>query len=204
MSEESSDQKVSNGGGREPDKPRNLIASAAAEVKRVMDRWALTTRLAFILTFGLALMGIGKFIGSQNPIPYLFTLSATVAAMVFFLGMVIDHMVIDRLRWAVRTVEWHTRALDYLRSQSALEVKLPDQIQTAWPWGTHHTDMLGHLEAAARKWWAFYDPSQPDTAPTNDIVASWLHEERNVSKDKARAIASILRADGLRTGPRGS
>jgi hypothetical protein len=75
-------------------------------------------------------------------------------------------------------------------------------VSQSWPWGKHHTEMLGHLEAAARKWWANYDPTEPDTAPTNEMVADWLIEERGVSKDKARSIASILRADGLRTGPR--
>ena len=73
---------------------------------------------------------------------------------------------------------------------------------TRWPWGTHHTEHLGHLEAAAAKFWANYEPGQPDTAPTNDMVAEWLVEHRSVSKDKARTIASILRPDGLRTGPR--
>ena len=73
---------------------------------------------------------------------------------------------------------------------------------TRWPWGAHHTEMLGHLEAAALRWWTNYDPTQADTAPTNDTVAEWLREKRGVSKDKAQAIASILRADGLRTRPR--
>jgi hypothetical protein len=71
-----------------------------------------------------------------------------------------------------------------------------------WPWGNHHTETLGHLEAAAHKWWTLYEPSDPTTAPTNETVATWLHSERGISKEKARAIASMLRADGLPTGPR--
>jgi hypothetical protein len=71
-----------------------------------------------------------------------------------------------------------------------------------WPWGSHHTDLLGHLEAAGKQWWVRYDPTDPSTAPTNEMVAEWLRFERNVSREKAQAIASILRADGLRTGPR--
>lgn len=78
----------------------------------------------------------------------------------------------------------------------------PIQKTSHWPWGVHHTEYLGHLDAAARKWWTLYDPSDPTTAPTNDMVADWLMTERRVSKDKARAMASILRADGLPTGPR--
>ena len=73
--------------------------------------------------------------------------------------------------------------------------------EASWPWGGHHTELLGQLEAAAKQFWCLYDPSEPDTAPTNAMVAEWLYE-RGVSKEKAQAIASILRADGLRTGPR--
>lgn len=72
-----------------------------------------------------------------------------------------------------------------------------------WPWGNHHTEALGHMEAAAKRFWAeLYDPTDPSTAPTNEMVERWLVTERGVSKQKAAAIASILRLDGLRTGPR--
>ena len=71
-----------------------------------------------------------------------------------------------------------------------------------WPWGNHHTATLGHLEAAARHFWTLYDPDDIGTAPTNEMVASWLQDERGISKEKARAIASMLRPDGLPTGPR--
>jgi hypothetical protein len=73
---------------------------------------------------------------------------------------------------------------------------------TEWPWGTHHTEALGHLGAAAMRWWTLYDPSEPDTAPTNKQVAEWLQTERGLSQKMAEAMASILRADGLPTGPR--
>ena len=96
------------------------------------------------------------------------------------------------------------------KSVEAVETSLPiDRItkvgekpSSYWPWGNHHTETLGHLEAAARKWWYFYEPSDPTTAPTNDMVATWLQDERGISKEKARAIASMLRPDGLPTGPR--
>ena len=71
-----------------------------------------------------------------------------------------------------------------------------------WPWGSHHTEALGHLEAAASRFWKLYDTADQSTAPTNEMVAEWLRDERGVSKEKAYAIASILRADGLKTGPR--
>lgn len=71
-----------------------------------------------------------------------------------------------------------------------------------WPWGDYHTDLLGHLEAAAKRFWVNYDPAVPSTANTNATVSEWLQAERKVSKTMADAIASILRADGLPTGPR--
>ena len=71
-----------------------------------------------------------------------------------------------------------------------------------WPWGNHHTDMLGHLEAAARRFWVNYDPTDNTTAHTNAEVSEWLQSERKVSRTMADAIASMLRADGIPTGPR--
>ena len=71
-----------------------------------------------------------------------------------------------------------------------------------WPWGSHHTKHLGDLAAAAKALWTLYDPSDPSTAPTNEMVRDWLVTERGVSKDKASAMASILRADGLPSGRR--
>ncbi len=71
-----------------------------------------------------------------------------------------------------------------------------------WPWGEHHTEALGHLEAAGVRFWQWFDPTDHTTAKTNEVVIEWLVTERNASKEKARAIASILRADGIPPGPR--
>lgn len=71
-----------------------------------------------------------------------------------------------------------------------------------WPWGSHHTELLGHLDAAARRYWVNYDPQDNTTAPTNKDVSAWLQNERGLSETMANSIASILRADGLPTGPR--
>ena len=99
---------------------------------------------------------------------------------------------------------------DWLRQinrQSAyvFEIDRParnESLPKAWPWGNHHTENLGHLAAAAKKWWVNYEPSDPSTAPTNETVVEWLKTDRNVSGKMAEAIASMLRLDGLRTGPR--
>ena len=71
-----------------------------------------------------------------------------------------------------------------------------------WPWGDHHTEMLGHLEAAAQRFWVGYDPTDRNTANTNATVIEWLQTERKVSGKMAEAIATMLRPDGLPTGPR--
>lgn len=109
-----------------------------------------------------------------------------------------------RMDWLTNHALWSRNRLTAYGLHLAPEVRAEheERPSTHWPWGAHHTEMLGHLEAAARKWWVNYDPQSPDTAPTNEIVSGWLIEERGVSKDKAKAIASILRVDGLRTGPR--
>lgn len=70
-----------------------------------------------------------------------------------------------------------------------------------WPWGAHETALLRHLAAAASYLWANYDPSEPDTAPTNKMVSNWL-QDQGVTERIAESMATILRADGLRTGPR--
>lgn len=76
-----------------------------------------------------------------------------------------------------------------------------------WPWGDHHTELLGHLEAAARQHWSKYDPqNQKYTAPKNEEIIKWLKGRKvkgvNVSDAMAKAIATMLRADDLPTGPR--
>lgn len=71
-----------------------------------------------------------------------------------------------------------------------------------WPWGDHHTVLLGHLEAAAQRYWVDYDPANPDTANTSETVIEWLENERKVSNRMAGAIATMLRPDGLPSGPR--
>ena len=73
---------------------------------------------------------------------------------------------------------------------------------TKWPWGEYETKLLQHLEAAANRFWVNYDPTDPSTAPVNQDVSTWLQDHRALSKSMADSIATILRVDGLKTGPR--
>ena len=97
--------------------------------------------------------------------------------------------------------------LSAIKLESIYQFKLEqpsneNEVTGHWPWGDHHTENLEHLEAAARKFWVNYDPSDSTTAPTNETVSTWLQTERGVSKKMADSIASMLRPDRLPTGPR--
>ena len=116
---------------------------------------------------------------------------------------------IARLRgtqdWLIDAVNWNIERLKthgLCRRPEKTEDSLENGNELRWPWGSHHTETLGHLEAAAKRFWILYAPGRNDTAPTNDMVATWLQNERGISREKARAIASMLRPDGLPTGPR--
>lgn len=125
---------------------------------------------------------------------------STIFAVALLLGRHVykgERDIISRLNWTVeRFAEFENHFID----KSKIESNRCQE--NHWPWGTHHTAALGDLEAAAHRFWALYDSNDPSTAPTNEMVAGWLRAERGTSKEKAAAIASILRADGLRPGPR--
>jgi hypothetical protein len=70
-----------------------------------------------------------------------------------------------------------------------------------WPWGTRETELLRHLAQAANLFWQNYDPTDPSTAPTNNDVVKWLVKQ-GVARRTAEVMATILRADGLPSGPR--
>lgn len=97
--------------------------------------------------------------------------------------------------------------LSAIKLESIYQFKLDqpsneNEVTGQWPWGGYHTDLLGHLEAAARQFWMHYDPSDETYPPTNDTVIDWLKNEHKVSDNMAKAMATMLRPDGLRTGPR--
>lgn len=184
------------------EKAVSLLSRTRAWYQSVDARWPISRRAVELLAIsffaGYALMH-GIF---PRPPWQLIAFFVVIWVAIIATAITLDTSVIYRVRHLVRTVQWHTRAIDYLERRSVEGVETASSQKTSWPWGTHHTDLLGHLDAAARKWWVNYDPDSLDTAPTNEMVANWLFTERAVSKDKAKAIASILRPDGLRTGPR--
>lgn len=70
-----------------------------------------------------------------------------------------------------------------------------------WPWGGYETELLQKLATAADRFWKLYDPTDNTTAPTNQQVIDWL-KQQGVAERTAEVMATILRADGLPTGPR--
>jgi len=78
----------------------------------------------------------------------------------------------------------------------------PSSSAGPWPWGTYETKYLRELAAAAQCWWVNFDPDDNTTAPTNEQVSNWLQARGTVGKSLADKMATILRADGLPTGPR--
>jgi len=99
---------------------------------------------------------------------------------------------------------------DFAEWAGRLKLSLPEEFprdplpvrSDKWPWGDHQTKLLGDLAKAGLRWWQNYDPDENDTAPTNKQVAKWLEEKCHVSRRISESMASILRADGLPTGPR--
>ena len=71
-------------------------------------------------------------------------------------------------------------------------------------WPEHETEKLRALRMAAVRFWSNYDPNDPDTASKNEEVSEWLQTEYKglIHKTLADSMATILRADGLKTGPR--
>ncbi|QLP99025.1 MAG: hypothetical protein HZY78_00645 [Burkholderiaceae bacterium] len=63
------------------------------------------------------------------------------------------------------------------------------------------TNLLRKMAEANEKFWRLYDPADPSTAPTNEQVVAHL-KRQGVSQRIAEAIATILRAEDLPTGPR--
>lgn len=97
---------------------------------------------------------------------------------------------------------------DSLRREIAQLQSRPAKLEAnKWPWGGHETELLRKMAAAANRLWktsdegGLYDPTDPTTAPTNEQVEKLL-EQDGVAKRVREVMAQILRADGLRTGPR--
>jgi hypothetical protein len=99
--------------------------------------------------------------------------------------------------------EWLTttgRVAKFFHSPAS-DWSISEETSGYWPWGDHTTEALKHLAAAAERFWKRYDPNDQTTAPLSEHVVDWLVDQ-GVSRRTAEVMARILRADGLRTGPR--
>lgn len=70
-----------------------------------------------------------------------------------------------------------------------------------WPWGTYETDSLRNLALAVNKFWKYYIPTDPTTAPLQKDVIEWL-KEQGESDRTAEVMATIIRDDKIPHGRR--
>lgn len=73
---------------------------------------------------------------------------------------------------------------------------------TNLPWPSHDTKNLSALRAAAFIWEKKYKKGDDTTAPTNEEISKFLQAEHGIAPTLADSMATILRADDLKTGPR--
>ena len=104
-------------------------------------------------------------------------------------------------RWA-QSLGWEIPSeFPCKESGATVQERGSNAVADGWPWGSHETALLRHLSAAAKHWWANYDPTDHTTAPRNEDVSTWLRE-RGVGEGMSDKMATILRVDGLPKGPR--
>lgn len=77
----------------------------------------------------------------------------------------------------------------------------PRSPERSWPWGDFDTPNLSLLAQAVQRFWVNFDPSDITTAPASEHVTDWL-VERGMAKDLAKAVSRLIRAPGIRPGPR--
>ena len=111
----------------------------------------------------------------------------------------------------VDNLRFRSADIDVLKHGAALDVDAAADVATEeessmargkWPWGSYETQGLRNLAAAAKRLWVNYDPTEPTTAPTKKVAVPLIMKEFGLSRREASAIASMLRADGLKSGPR--
>lgn len=73
---------------------------------------------------------------------------------------------------------------------------------TNLPWPAHDTKNLSALRAAAFIWENEYKKGDDTTAPTNEEISQFLQAKHGIAPTLADSMATILRADDLKTGPR--
>jgi len=105
-------------------------------------------------------------------------------------------MVVIREHGLTTWAEWRAD-----RESAELPAHGVSESGVSWPWGDYETMLLRKLAGAAERFWVNYDPTDATTAPTNAQVITWL-KSQGVAERTAEVMATILRVDGLRPGPR--
>jgi hypothetical protein len=72
-------------------------------------------------------------------------------------------------RWAKNVVNWADMPAELAKLAEPKQQPVP---VGRWPWGDYETKLLRVMDAVARKWWINYDPKDPTTAKTKDVIVS--------------------------------
>lgn len=78
---------------------------------------------------------------------------------------------------------------------------IPDEMPSSnhvWPWGKYETKLLATLALAVDQFWKDFEPGNPNS-PKKWEVVDWLMTHGVPSENIAKAIATIIRPDGLPT-----
>ena len=107
-----------------------------------------------------------------------------------------------------RPALWEVSLPQYAAWAISIRWPIPDELAevagaapvSQWPWGDYTTKRLDLIAAAVNEFWAHRVDA--DLPPRNEDVEQWLIENHGVAQTTAKAIATIIRADGLPTGRR--
>jgi hypothetical protein len=88
------------------------------------------------------------------------------------------------------------QALEKLTVAMSAQPRPADRAASKWP--AYETPNLVALRAAAAKYWALYDKTDPTTAQPNSVVAKFLQDQYGVAKSLAESMATILRDPDLK------
>ena len=192
------------------DKVEALAVRALAEVREKMKRSTLATadREVAEMQVNRALYQ-GEYFA---PEPYQtetgLTLLKTMAFQAYMVASTVDGVPprnLDLLRRLISEADTLTKRLaSNVQKETNLNPVARQQggQGSKWPWGIHTTKLLEKLAAAVEEFWTKYDPSKPQTAPTNEKVEVWL-KSHGVGAVRVRQImAQIIRADNAPRGAR--
>ena len=134
-------------------RPAFYIEKLRVFFRRILTNWPTSTRLVFAMSVAGVALAIGSNAHPERR-PLLMSTLPVVGAIcaLVWVCLAIDSFVLPRLQWLTRMIQWHTQYLKHLEGLTGgpSEVRPTSTMENSWPWGSYHTDMLAHLDAAAQ------------------------------------------------------